>query len=254
MIARSFLGEAALPHYTAVAGLVADALGVPRPRVIQTDLDDLDLVVGDTAPTLAFLCGLPFVRLRDRGAAVDCVAAPVPVADDAAAVYFTDLVTRAGDGRPLEVLRLGYNNDASLSGWVLPRTAMRAGGIDPDRLDWRATGSHLRSLRRIVAGDLDAAPVDSTVLDLVRQADAGVAALTVRARYGPMPAPPIVAWGTGGVAFAAAVRRVVTTLQTTGPGRRALALGRVARFETVTPASYAPVRVADRLHGSPSSR
>ena len=50
------------------------------------------------------------------------------------------------------------------------------------------------------------------------------------------------------------VRRVVTTRQTTGPGRRALALGRVARFETVTPASYAPVRAADRLHGSPSSR
>jgi ABC-type phosphate/phosphonate transport system substrate-binding protein len=250
--ARSFLSVAALPHYDAVAAHVAVSLGVAAPRVEQTGLTALATVVAQPEPTLAFLCGLPFVRLRAAGAAVEAIAAPVALTA-AGPVYYTDLVTRGGDDRPLTALRLGYNDADSLSGWVLPCAAMRAAGHDPDALDWHRTGSHLASLERIRAGDLDAAPVDSTVLDLARRTMPAARGLQVRARYGPMPAPPVVSWG-GGEAFTRAVRAALLTLHHDDAGRRALALGGVARFAAVTPAAYCPVRSLDLRRPASTSR
>ena len=66
-----------------------------------------------------------------------------------------------------------------------------------------------------------------------------------RARFGPMPAPPVVAFG-GGPALHAALRRALLELPASPAGRRALAEGAVLRYAPVTSATYAPVRALDR--------
>ena len=242
MRALSFLGAAALPHYAAVAALVARAVGEPPPAITEPGLARLAAAVADPRPALVFLCGLPYVRLRDLDAPVEAVAAPV--ADEPgtpeAAVYFSDIVARPG-APALDRCRVGFNNDDSLSGWVLPRSGLE----HPDALDWVQTGSHRRSLQLLEVGEIDAAPIDSSVLRLERLQRPAYCAFELRRRVGPMPAPPVVMFG-GGVELHRRVQAALLDLPRTAEGRRALALGAVLRYAPVTSATYEPVRALDR--------
>ena len=151
MRALSFLGAAAAPHYQAVASLVARAMGVPEPALAEPGLVGLHDAVADPQPALAFLCGLPYVRLRAAGAPVTALAAPVaeqPGTPEEAAAYSTVLVARPG-APALERCRIGFNNHDSLSGWVLPRSGLQI----PTRCSWVGpTGSHRRSLELLRGG------------------------------------------------------------------------------------------------------
>ncbi len=242
MRALSFLGIAAQPHYAAVAALVARAIGEPAPEIETPGLDNLTDAVADPRPALAFLCGLPFVRLRDSGAPVEALAAPVidEPGTPEGAVYFSDLVVRPGAPR-LEECRIGYNNRDSLSGWVLPCSGI----ADPGALQWVCTGSHRRSLELLEVGEIDAAPIDSSVLRLERLQRPAYCAFELRRRVGPMPAPPVVMFG-GGVELHRRVQAALLDLPRTAEGRRALALGAVLRYAPVTSATYEPVRALDR--------
>jgi ABC-type phosphate/phosphonate transport system substrate-binding protein len=241
--ALSFLATAAAPHYQAVAALVARAVGVPQPELEQPGLAGLHAALADPRPAVAFLCGLPYVRLRDESAAVTALAAPVfaqPGGEEAPA-YTTVLLARPG-APPLARCRIGFNDHGSLSGWLLPR----AGLPEPDGLTWTGpTGSHRRSLELLAAGELDAAPIDASVLHLELRRRPAYAVFEGRARFGPMPAPPVVAFG-GDPAFHRAVRRALLALPGSDAGRRALAEGAVLRYAPVTSATYAPVRAVDR--------
>ena len=127
---------------------------------------------------------------------------------------------------------------------MLPRQALRGLGIDPESYDWVRTGSHHNSLRALLRGEVEGAPIDSTVLALELRADPRSAALTRIARLGRMPSPPVALVG-GDAALAESLRAALTALRRKRRGREALALGAVQRFEAVGDADYAPVRTAD---------
>ncbi len=243
---HSFLGQAARPHYEAVAALVAAGAGIEIEPLRETPLADLAAVVAGP-PALLFVCGLPYTRMRDRGLPIEPLAAPVPE-DEERAVYRADLLVAPGSEvtAPGELIgaRIGFNGDDSLSGWVLPRHALRGLGIDPDDYDWVPTGSHHNSLAALQRGELAAAPIDSTVLALELRADPALGDLRRIARLGEMPSPPV-ALVAGDASLTAVLRTALTGLQTSEEGRAALALGAVRRFEAVGDADYAPVRAAD---------
>jgi ABC-type phosphate/phosphonate transport system substrate-binding protein len=77
----------------------------------------------------------------------------VPEGEDAA-FYGADLVVApaARETEPAQLLgaRVAFNGDDSLSGWVMPRHALRELGIDPDGYVWVRTGSHHNSLRAVL--------------------------------------------------------------------------------------------------------
>jgi phosphonate transport system substrate-binding protein len=140
--------------------------------------------------------------------------------------------------------RVAFNGDDSLSGWVMPRDALRRLGIDPDDYAWVPTGSHRNSLAALVRGDVVAAPIDSTVLALERREDPALARLRRIARLGCMPSPPVALTG-GDAGLAEPLRAALVSLGDSDEGRAALALGAIRRFEPATDADYAPVRAAD---------
>lgn len=242
MRALSFLSAAAAPHYQAVTGVVAQALGVATPPLEAGPLADLRQVTTSPGPTLAFLCGMPFVLERDAGSAVEAIAAPVPRSSPGP-VYYADLLVRPDAPADRASWRVGFNGRDSLSGWELPRHGLRAAGDDPDSIDWIETGSHHRSLELLLAGEIDAAPIDSTVLDLESSLDRRIGRLQRLARYGPMPVPPVVLIG--------ASPRVRDTIRTAilRLSPHVLALGRVERYVPVTATDYQPVRVLLRARG-----
>jgi len=92
--------------------------------------------------------------------------------------------------------------------------------------------------------EVEAAPIDSTVLALELRADPELAALTRIERLGRMPSPPVALVG-GDAQLAAALRAALTGLTGSEGGRAALELGAVQRFEKIVDADYAPVRTAD---------
>jgi phosphonate transport system substrate-binding protein len=245
---HSFLGQVARPHYEAVASAVARATDVTVEPLRETPLARLPEVVAGP-PALLFVCGLPYARVRDAGAAIEPLAAPVPAGEDGP-FYRADLLVAPGapETQPAQLrgARVAFNGDDSLSGWVMPRHALRALGIDPDGFVWVRTGSHHNSLGALLRGEVEAAPIDSTVLALEQRAAPALSALRCIARLGHMPSPPVALVG-GDVALADSLCAALVGLEESDEGRAALALGAIQRFDAVSDADYAPVRTADTM-------
>jgi phosphonate transport system substrate-binding protein len=243
---HSFLGQVARPHYEAVARVVAEQTGVQVEPLRETPLAQLPAVAAGP-PALLFVCGLPYARLRDSGAPIEPLAAPVP-RDEDGPVYRADLVVApdavATAPEQLRGARVGFNGNDSLSGWVMPRHALRGLGIDPEIYVWVRTGSHHNSLRALLRGEVEAAPIDSTLFTLELRADPALGELRTIARLGRMPSPPV-ALVAGDPSLAESLRAALTGLEGSDDGRSALELGAIQRFAAVADADYAPVRAAD---------
>lgn len=245
MRAHAFLGEALLAYQAAVVDLVADRTGLPLEPPVSTSLDDLDAVAGGP-PALLFLCGLPYVRWRDRGFPLEPLAAPVGTDEPGdAPSYRTLLLGRPGlTGTPLEELdglRMAINGRDSMSGWVLPV----GDGLPLDRVARiDETGAHVASMQALLAGDADVAPIDSMLLTAEARHEPAYGALPVLATYGPATSPPVVL--VGDPALASTLREALGALADDDVGRAALALGGMRRLAPVDDASYDVIRAFDR--------
>jgi phosphonate transport system substrate-binding protein len=245
---HSFLGACAAPHFSAVSELAARAAGYEPAPVDEPGLAQLDEIVATPGAALVFLCGLPYVRLRDDNAPIEAIAAAVP-RGDAAPRYFADLVVRAGleGGSAADLVgrRIGFNGRDSLSGYVLPYASLMGRGLAaPLYADAIETGSHHNSLALLVSGEIDAAAIDSTLLALEARDNPEIAALRVLERLGPAPIPPVVLLN-GDAALARGLRDALVSLDQHELGRRALELGLVERFVEITDGDYDPVREMD---------
>ena len=249
---HSFLGEVLRPHFAAVAVLAARAAGYESAPLDEPGLERLDEVVAIPGPALLFLCGLPYTRLHDAGVPVEAIAGAVPHGEPGPR-YFSAFVVRDGleasSAADLVGLRVGLNGHDSLSGYVLPHAELEERGLGDALYDHAIeTGSHRRSLDLLIAGELDAAGIDSTMLPLEARNDPGVAALRVLERLGPAPVPPVVLLN-GDPGLARRLQAALVGLAADDAGRHALALGLVDRFAEVEDADYDVVRAMDeRAH------
>lgn len=151
---------------------------------------------------LGWICSTSYVELSLRSASPSIQLAGVAwVPDDPAAdgrpVYFGDLVVPVGSTASsldeLAGLRIGCNDAISLSGHHALRFEIAERGSDPDQFaELVFTGGHDASLDLIVAGELDAAVVDSVVRTRRARSEPAVAALEVVERLGPWPVQPLV--------------------------------------------------------------
>ena len=206
MRALSFLAAAAAPHYQAVAALVARAVGVPEPALDEPGLVGLHDALADPRPALAFLCGLPYVRLRDRRR----TGRGARGAGLGAAGWGGGggVLRRARWPDPARPRSSGAGSASTTTTRCRAGCCRARACADPDALQWVGpTGSHRHSLELLAAGELDAAPIDASVLRLELREHPASAGSWSAARFGPMPAPPVVAFGGGhGAADRAAAR------------------------------------------------
>ena len=246
MRAYAFLGDALMVYQSAVVDLLRERAQVEIDPLVAGDLEELDAIAGGS-PALLFLCGLPYVRTRDRGFPLQPLAAPVSTAaPEQRPGYVSLLLGRPGlAGEALEDLtdlRLAINSRDSMSGWVLPVGS----GLPMDRFSSIvATGGHRLSMEALLRDEADAAPIDSMLLAGELPVTPAFATLPVLAEYGPSPSPPIVLVG-GDAALAERLTEVLEHLHQDEAGRAALALGRMARLERMTDADYDLTRACDR--------
>ncbi|WP_207478692.1 phosphate/phosphite/phosphonate ABC transporter substrate-binding protein [Arenibaculum pallidiluteum] len=149
----------------------------------------------------AFMCGLPYLRARDRPKPV---AAPIPAAgrNGGRPVYVTDLVVQAASPfRTLEDTfggRLGYTVEDSHSGYnalrhhLLPFRQARASALYRDSVGPLHTPRNV--IRALLAGEIDIGPADGYALDLMRRHDPTLdERIRIVATTDPAPIPFLVA-------------------------------------------------------------
>ncbi len=205
---------------------------------------------------LGWICGTPYVCHTDApDPRFGLLVAPVQAGAryGGQPVYFSDVVVRAASPYrcfdDLRGARWGYNEPHSHSGYFVYRAYLVARGETNAFFgSVTETGAHATSIAQILAGAIDAAAIDSTVLELLRRDDPLLAAqVRVVATMGPSSAPPWVVQRRLDRTLRAQLRAVMLTLHEDPAARPALAAGGLARFAAVTDADYNDIRRAAAL-------
>lgn len=204
---------------------------------------------------VAFACGLYYTRQVDDRRPVSLLAAPVPAAPryGGSPVYFSDVVVHRDLGierfAELQGRSLAYNEPGSHSGYNIVRwhlASHRVGGDFFGRVV--EAGSHQAVMRLVARGEVDAAAIDATVLELELEEHPWLSQhLRVVHTLGPSPIPPAIAAPHVPEEVRMALRGALLRLHRTEAGCRVLSLGRFSRFAAVTDEDYAPIRRMDEL-------
>ncbi len=190
-------------HPAALFEALAEAVGADIGFVTGRSGPDpaADPFLAGTAD-LGWVCSTSYVELTtERTPSVGLVGISwIPDDPDAHGrpVYFSDLLVRSDSGiRSFDDLagrRVGCNDAVSLSGYHALRIEIAHRGHDPHNFaDLVMTGGHHHSIDRLVAGEVDAAVIDSIVRTRRARRWPEVADLRLVERLGPWPTQPLVA-------------------------------------------------------------
>jgi phosphonate transport system substrate-binding protein len=234
-----------LELFEAIAAVVGGALGVATTLASITeqsgpDMDSDPLTAGEA--DVGFVCAPTYLALRRSGAPVELLGVSPVFEDPRAAgrpVYFSDVVVSSSStARELEDLRgkvFAYNDTRSLSGWHCLAARLPGG---QDALSFfrtaRHSGSHLRSLDLVAAGEADVAAIDSNVLRIVNRRSPGTAPrIRVLQTWGPWPIQPIVVRSALDATVKAGIRQALLAGCCSPASRRALRRFGLVRFASV---------------------
>jgi phosphonate transport system substrate-binding protein len=200
---------------------------------------------------VCWICGLPYVwKANACGQGVEILAAPVirRARYKDLPVYFSDVIVRKESSfntfADLRQSRWAINEARSHSGYNLVRyhlaTIGETGGFFSEVIE---SGAHQNSLRMIIDGQIDAAAIDSTVLEMELEKDPKLKTL-VRAieTLGPSPIPPWVASKTLQSALRESLRALLLNMHMDAEGRELLERARFSRFVAVQDSNYDLIR------------
>ncbi|MCE2945978.1 MAG: phosphate/phosphite/phosphonate ABC transporter substrate-binding protein [bacterium] len=245
------MADNAEPFARDVAAALGRTLQLPVEFVADRPWPERERALHDGEVHVGWLCGLPYVqeaaRARPR---FELLAAPVMRGARYAArpVYFSDLVVR--DDHPARCLAhlqgatVAINEPNSHSGYGVLRHALARAGLPHGFFGTVVeSGAHQRSLELIEAGKVDAAAIDSTVLETeLRAAPTRRAGLRSLATFGPSPIPPWVAASRLPRATRAALRTALLALPFDTAAEAAFERAQVLGFAQVDDAWYDPIR------------
>ncbi|MHB2021707.1 MAG: phosphate/phosphite/phosphonate ABC transporter substrate-binding protein [Candidatus Xenobia bacterium] len=242
--------------HRAILAWLAQACGIPIKVVEGGCWREREQRLYDGEIQLGFICGLPYVLHADHpDPCLQLLAAPVMAAAryQGRPIYFSDVVVRAD--RPwrsvaqLQGVRWAYNEPNSQSGHNITQVHLARQGLTWEHFgEVRCAGSHLQALRMIADGRIDAAAIDSVVLETELRMRPDLAqALRVIETFGPSPIPPVVASRNMPDALFRLLRSRLLRMNHDPAGRAILAAARMARFAQVTDEDYDPIREMNRL-------
>jgi phosphonate transport system substrate-binding protein len=247
----SFLADNARPLYERIARYLARRLETPAELLAGVPWEERHRRLDAGLIDVAFICGLPYTEKHDRpDRPIELLCAPVMAAPryGGRPVYFTDVIVRQdAPHRTFADLRgaaWAYNDPGSHSGYnvvrhhllTLGETAGYFGRVE-------AAGAHQVSIELVLKGAVDAAGIDSTVLETenARRPELG-RALRIVASIGPSPIPPVVVARALDPGLRSRLREAFVTMALEADGRAILADGGIARFVSVEDADYEPIR------------
>jgi phosphonate transport system substrate-binding protein len=248
----SLLSDNHQPFYAGVADHLARRTGVPTRFITDVPWQAREHMLRDGRAQVGFLCGQVYAY---ETAWLALLAAPV-MRDrryNGRPVYFSDIVVRRESPfhsfAELRGARWAYNEPGSWSGCrVLEAYLAEQGETAAFCGSVVESGAHLRSLAMIVDGTIDAAAIDSTVLDLelARRPELAEQIRSV-ASLGPTTHPPAVVRRDTPAAVVSQLRAALLHMHEDGATAKIFAAGRFARFAVVRDEEYDSIRRKTRL-------
>jgi phosphonate transport system substrate-binding protein len=235
----------------AMARYIQDQLGTPTEYVTGIPWQERERRFDEGEIHVLWLCGLPYVHKADLDPSeVELLAVPIPLGEryQGQPVYFSDVVVRRCSlFQSFLDLRGGswaFNEPRSHSGFNVVRAYLaELGQIDGFFGAVVESGAHTASLEMILSGRIDAAAVDSTVLEwIVSEREEISREIRVIETIGPSPIPPWVISKQVPLEFRCELRALLLDLNLDEPGREILAQARIARFIAAHDADYDPIR------------
>ncbi|MEJ2012253.1 MAG: PhnD/SsuA/transferrin family substrate-binding protein [Anaerolineales bacterium] len=239
-----------------VLAFVRRATGIPLQNVDTLSWREREAALDQGEIQLGWICGLTYVWKADaRPPLVELLAAPVMSGKryQNQPVYYSDVIARRSAHftafEALRDTRWGYNEPRSHSGYNLVRYELARRGLDASFFKQvQPTGSHQESIDAILRGEIDAAAIDTTVLETeLQRRPALVRELRVVDTFGPSPIPPFVAAAGLDHKLRSRLTQSLVSMHESSSGQRLLAQHRVARFARVEDHDYDMIREMDRL-------
>lgn len=239
----------ALAHY------LSDQLQVPIACITDIPWQERERQFDAGEIDICWICGLPYIWKVDRGhPPLALLAAPVMagVRYQQRPVYFSDVVVRqTSPYQAFDDLRgatWAYNEPGSHSGYNVVRAHLATLAVTTGYFGRVIeSGAHQQSLQLLLAGQIDATAIDSTVLEAeLRDQPELAAELRVIATLGPSPIPPWIIQQHVGEAIRMAVGSVFAGMHRNTQGQTLLAAHGIARFVPVDDRAYDDIRRMDR--------
>ncbi len=192
----TFLSPVLYETYAAITRYVGERLGVPTSLHVGQALDEFATGQAD----IGFLCGLLYTNMS-QPRPIELLAAPVVIGEryHGKPLYYSDVIVQHDSSYTsldaLQGSRWAFNEEASHSGYNVVRYGLLLRGKTFDHFgSMLKTGSHFASLQAVLAGQADAAAINSHVLDAwFLQKPELAQQLRVVEMLGPSTLPPIVA-------------------------------------------------------------
>jgi phosphonate transport system substrate-binding protein len=243
----TYLAPNVRPVYEAVAESVGRALGCAAELVDGGGYDRLEGGEED----VAFICGLPYVRLSEGDRpAVEPLAAPILDGDryGGRPIYYSDVIVRRDSSTTcfadLRGASWAFNETDSHSGYGITRATLASMGETRGFFGRVVeTGYHQRSIRAVASGDADASAVDSQVLEIELRRHPGlVERLKVVDELGPSTIQPVVAASRLPATLRKELREAIVGVAADAAARGRLDDGVVWGFVAVVDSDYDDIR------------
>jgi phosphonate transport system substrate-binding protein len=247
LVFATYLAPCLEPVYEFVAGRVGEELHRPTRLTIGESFDQVRHLEVD----FAFLCGLPYVRLkRENPEAVEAIAAPIVEGDryNNRPVYFSDVIVPANspvaEFGDLRRRSWSYNEPDSHSGYLITLSTLVEMAETPAFFArWVSTGFHEESIRKVAAAQVEGSAVDSHVLGIEMRDHPELAGrIRVIGTLGPSTIQPLVATAAVTASLRQEVTDIVTGLGKSEADRRSLSAGMVERFVAIDDSAYEDIR------------
>ena len=240
----------------ALAKFIGDKLAIPTEFIGDVPWQERERLLDRGDIHVCWICGLPYVRKNNNERkTVELLAAPVMRHRryGGRPVYYSDVVVHADSRiRLFEDLRdrtWAYNEPGSHSGYNLIRYHLAKEGLGVHFFGRVVeSGSHQSSLRMVLERAVDAASIDSTVLEMEFTKNPSIVGrIRTITTLGPSPAPPWVVHDSVSSVVRRALRREFLSMDKDLRGRRILEDAGVLRFAEVQDHEYDPIREMDRI-------
>ncbi len=244
------------PFVHAVAAWLGQRLGQETRCVHHLPWQEREQLLYAGAVDVGWICGLSYTRQTSSiRPSLELLATPVRLGARYAGrpIYFSDVVVRRDSlfcrFTDLRGASWAYNEPSSHSGYNITRYQLAQIG-EYSRYFGRVVeaGSHQNALQMILRGDIDAAAIDSTVLETeMAQRPFLATQLRVIDSFGPSPAPPWVIHRHVPVPLRREIRAALLAMSQDAAGQAVLRTYQIACFAPVRDADYNPIRHMDAL-------
>ena len=208
---------------------------------------------------IAWICGLPYAKKVDgKVAEIELLAAPFMAREryQNEPIYFSDVVVSAESAfQTFEDLRgasWAYNEPGSQSGYNIARYHLASLGEKEGYFGIVIqAGSHERSLKLILRGKVDAAAIDTTVLDIELAHKPEIAEqIRIVETLGPSPIPPYVISTKLPREQREQLRAILLDMHNQPDGKKVLHEAAMLRFDAVRDEDYDVIReMAEKAKG-----